>query len=195
MAEAEQHRAELEANWKAYPSVGQVWRETGPAMGVGCSMLYSIPVRAMRSFCWSCSACSLPRSSVSHRVYPKERALALAAANKIPVLAVPSDVPPSLTAPVVAITPEQQEVPATQVLEGRTAPTQPEILAAAQPPNELPQTASPLPLVALIGLVGAGVGLILQLRSIRSQPYHPRGLRKSGNVRGHTVSFPPGSPG
>jgi len=98
-------------------------------------------------------------------VYPKERALALAAANKIPVLAIPNDVPPSLTAPVVAITSEQQEVPATQVLQSRTAPTQPDTLAAAQPPNELPQTASSLPLVALIGLVGAGVGLILQLRS------------------------------
>ena len=98
-------------------------------------------------------------------VYPKERALALAAANKIPVLAIPSGVAPSLTAPVVAITPEQQEAPATEVLQTTPAQIQPATLAAAEAPTELPQTATSIPLVALVGLLCIGAGLVLRIRS------------------------------
>ena len=98
-------------------------------------------------------------------VYPKDRALALAAANKIPVLAIPSGVVPSLTAPVVAITPDQQEAPATQVLQTKPAQIQPATLAAAEAPKELPQTASSFPLVALVGLLCRGAGLLLRTRS------------------------------
>jgi len=38
----------------------------------------------------------------------------------------------------------------------------PELVAAAEPPPELPQTASPLPLLALLGFAFAGAGALLR---------------------------------
>jgi len=43
----------------------------------------------------------------------------------------------------------------------------PEQVAAAEPPPQLPATASPLPLLALLGVVSAGAGAILRRKRIR----------------------------
>ena len=61
--------------------------------------------------------------------------------------------------PVAAVTPMGEEVPVTEVVE---APPVQKAEAVADPPA-LPDTASQLPLVGLIGLlsVSAGVGLSL----------------------------------
>ena len=106
-------------------------------------------------------------------VYPKAKAIALAKVANTPVLYTTADLPlevekPMLTvdepvvvqlkqAPVMAIQPTGEEVEMTAVvtlppaseLKPDTAPTQ---VAAAT----LPETASPLPLIALLGLLALG---------------------------------------
>ncbi len=90
-------------------------------------------------------------------VYPKTRALELAKIVNEPVLATPIELPAPVealkTAPVIAVKPTGEEVAVTEVVE---AP--PVEVAAAETPAlaTLPQTASHLPLVALIGLLSLG---------------------------------------
>jgi len=104
-------------------------------------------------------------------VYPKKRAVELAVTTNAPVLAAeikPAEKPEELAKePVVAVTPESKEVPATTIVEeppviaqARPAPA-PEPAAPAAAPAELPKTASPLPLLALIGFgaLGTAAGL------------------------------------
>jgi len=93
-------------------------------------------------------------------VYPKSRALELAKIVNEPVLATPIDLPAPVealkTAPVIAVKPTGEEVAVAEVVE-----TPPAELAAAETPAPataapaaaLPQTASDLPLVALVGLL------------------------------------------
>jgi hypothetical protein len=85
-------------------------------------------------------------------VYPKSRAAELAKIVNEPVLATPIELPAPVetlkTAPIVAVQPTGEEVAVTEVVE--TPPTE---VAAAE---TLPQTASHLPLVALIGLLSLG---------------------------------------
>jgi hypothetical protein len=96
-------------------------------------------------------------------VYPKTRALELAKIVNEPVLATTIDLPAPAetlaTAPVVAVKPTGEEVAVTEVV----TPPPAEVAAAETPaPAEtLPQTASYLPLVGLIGLlsIGAWFGL------------------------------------
>ena len=90
-------------------------------------------------------------------VYPKRRAVLLARVSKeiVPALAVDVAAPEELkTAPIVAITPEEKEVPVTAVIQ--TTP-----MAAMTGHTELPKTASALPLILLLGLgsIGVAVGL------------------------------------
>jgi hypothetical protein len=90
-------------------------------------------------------------------VYPKSRALELAKIVNEPVLATPIELPAPVealkTAPVIAVKPTGEEVAVTEVVE--TPPV--EVAAAETPsPATLPQTASHLPLVALIGLLSLG---------------------------------------
>jgi hypothetical protein len=90
-------------------------------------------------------------------VYPKTRALELAKVVNEPVLATPIDLPAPVetlkTAPVVAVKPTGEEVAVTEVVEAPPV----EVAAAETPaPATLPQTASHLPLVALIGLLSLG---------------------------------------
>jgi hypothetical protein len=95
-------------------------------------------------------------------VYPKSRALELAKIVGEPVLATPIELPAPVetlkTAPVVAITPAGEEVAVTEVV---TPPPTEVASEAAAPAETLPQTASHLPLVGLIGLlsIGAWFGL------------------------------------
>jgi hypothetical protein len=107
-------------------------------------------------------------------VYPKAKAVELAKATKTPVLFMPAEIPVEVVepiksadepvvvemrqAPVMAIQPTGEEVELAQVVTPPPAqePTQ---MAAA----ELPKTASPLPLIALLGFLALGGAWTLRL--------------------------------
>jgi len=89
-------------------------------------------------------------------VYPKKRAIELARVLNQPVLATPVELAPTapiqafVEAPIVAVTPRGEEVAVTEVVEAPPVET-----------ASLPQTASPLPLLALMGLLSLGMGFAL----------------------------------
>ncbi len=89
-------------------------------------------------------------------VYPKRRAIQLAVAEKEPVPALTTDTLPVVaelkTAPIIAVTPEQKEVPVAEVIQ--TAPLVAE--------NELPRTASLIPLIVMLGLASLGFAFVLK---------------------------------
>ena len=97
-------------------------------------------------------------------VYPKFRAAELAKIVNEPVLATPIELKEApvealKTAPVVAVKPTGEEVEVAEVVEPPPAePAAPVEVAAAK---SLPETASPLPLVALIGLLSLGAGFAI----------------------------------
>jgi hypothetical protein len=102
-------------------------------------------------------------------VYPKQRAIELAVIVKEPVPALAADTDLKVV-PIVAETPEQKEVPVTEVIMVTPAPA-PVVTAApvvetapaaVVETKELPQTASRLPLIALLGLVSLGAALLLK---------------------------------
>ena len=94
-------------------------------------------------------------------VYPKRRAIELAKASKVvvPAIAVEAidvaDVVALKAAPIVAITPEEKEVPVTAAIQ--TTPVERVATVARNEPRELPQTGSTLPLVMLFGLASVGL--------------------------------------
>jgi Protein of unknown function (DUF2911) len=119
-------------------------------------------------------------------VYPKQRAIELALLAKEPVPALATDNTDLKVAPIVAETPDQKEEPVAEAIQvsapaaevstptpvvQETAPapvaatpaavveTTPAPVAETQ---QLPQTASQLPLVALLGLVSLGAALLLK---------------------------------
>jgi hypothetical protein len=98
-------------------------------------------------------------------VYPKQRAVALAREAKEPVLAYAGELPLTVeemrAAPLVAETPAQEEVQVAEVVE---APA-PVLVAQAQP---LPKTASPIPLIALIGMASIGAAFAAKRLATRS---------------------------
>ena len=100
-------------------------------------------------------------------VYPKAKAMEIAKTAKTPVLFTPVEIPLEVAepaklldapivvemkqAPIMAIKPTGEEV---QLAEVVTPPPAEEVMAAAVPPAAtLPSTASPLPLMALFGLL------------------------------------------
>jgi len=107
-------------------------------------------------------------------VYPKARAIELAKITHEPVLAMPASLAPYITtpvqsadeapvvalkeAPVTAVKPTGEEVDVAEVVEA--PPVQ---MAAA-----MPETAGPLPLLGLIGLLSLGTGLTLSVFRKRS---------------------------
>jgi hypothetical protein len=96
-------------------------------------------------------------------VYPKRRAIELAQETKEPVLAFatePQTVEELKTVEVVAETPAREEVQVSEVVE---IPA-PVLVAQAQ---TLPKTASPIPLIALIGM--ASLGLAFAARRFATQ--------------------------
>jgi hypothetical protein len=110
-------------------------------------------------------------------VYTKSRAIELAKETNEPVLATPIELASApiealKTAPVEAIDPRGERIELTQVVEPPppTAAAEPVVVAAAAPAaaEPLPQTASPLPLVGLIGLLALGGGLALSIASKRT---------------------------
>ena len=95
-------------------------------------------------------------------VYPKSRALELAKIVNEPVLATPVELPAPVetlaTAPIIAVKPTGEEVAVAEVVQAPPVEVSRRRagLAATAPAEALPQTASPLPLVALIGLLSLG---------------------------------------
>ena len=102
-------------------------------------------------------------------VYPKARAIQLAQTTKEIVPAVAADTIDDnvmKTVPIVAETPDQKEVEVTTVIQ-----TTPPVAAVATPApvavkqtEELPQTASSMPLIALLG--GLSISLALGLKHL-----------------------------
>jgi hypothetical protein len=91
-------------------------------------------------------------------VYPKHRARQLAKASKVAVPAhavevVDDDV--LATVAIVAVTPEEKEVPVVAVIQ--TTPIEAEATVARNEPVELPKTASDLPLLAMFGFAALGL--------------------------------------
>jgi len=126
-------------------------------------------------------------------VYPKPRAMQLAKASKavVPALAVDvTDDAELKTAPIVAVTPDAEEVPVTAVIQ--TSPPGERVVSSATVPadssrsagtrsvvqtdqsarnaGQLPKTASELPLIALLGLASLAVafGLLFGTRATGS---------------------------
>jgi len=104
-------------------------------------------------------------------VYPKLRAVELAQVVKEPVLAMPTattNVEELRTAPVVAITPERREVPLAEVVQTPATPVlvaqnrAPEPSPQAQTQQQLPRTASLLPLMGLLGVASLGFAFVLK---------------------------------
>ncbi len=111
-------------------------------------------------------------------VYPKERAIALAKVTKSPVLYTPAEIPAEVAAPitspeepvvaqlkqapVMAVKPTGEDVELAEVV----TPPPAEVLVAT---NELPKTASPMPLIALFGLLALGAAFGLQFARTRTQ--------------------------
>jgi hypothetical protein len=100
-------------------------------------------------------------------VYPKQRAIELAVAEKEPIPAIAADTTPAdlTTASVVAVTPEREEVPVAQVFAA--TPETPVVAQTAAPaPVEvaqtLPKTASSVPLIVLLGLASLGCGFVVK---------------------------------
>lgn len=110
-------------------------------------------------------------------VYPKNRAVELAKETNEPVLAMPVEVAPNITAavvtpddapvvalkeaPVVAVTPAGEEVPLATVVQGPDVNDTPAPVVADTSDLPLPHTASSMPLIGLIGLlaIGAAFGM------------------------------------
>ena len=113
-------------------------------------------------------------------VYPKARAVELARANKTPVLSTAAEIPIEVAepiktpdhpvvlqlkqAPVMAIKPTGEEVQ----LATAVTPPPPSELTPSTPPTQtaavtLPKTASPLPLIGLMGFLALGIAWTLRL--------------------------------
>jgi len=101
-------------------------------------------------------------------VYPKARAVEIAKAAQEPVLAAeitPSEAPAELLeAPVVTLTPDNKELAKTFEPEPREPITweAAPLTVPAPEPIELPKTASPLPLLGLVGFASLAVSAVLR---------------------------------
>jgi hypothetical protein len=102
-------------------------------------------------------------------VYPRARAIQLAQTTQVIVPAVAAetiDDSAMRTAPIVAVTPDQKEVEVTTVIQttppAEVVRTVPVAVAAAPETEELPKTASSMPLIALLG--GLSISLALGLK-------------------------------
>jgi hypothetical protein len=95
-------------------------------------------------------------------VYPKPRAIALAIAVKEPVPALPAEATDLNTAPIVAVTPEEKEVPVAEAIQTTSPVAENTTPAAVAEAAELPKTASTVPLIALLGLTSLGLALAVK---------------------------------
>jgi LPXTG-motif cell wall-anchored protein len=102
------------------------------------------------------------RTNGEEFVYPKRRAIELARVAKVAVPAIAvdtidvADVAALKTAPIVAVTPEEKEVPVQVAIQTTPAPSVGTV--ARNEPRELPKTSSSLPLLILLGVTFLGLG-------------------------------------
>ena len=106
-------------------------------------------------------------------VYPKRRAVELAVASKTVVPAVTVDVvtvDALKTAPIIAVTPEQREVPVEVAIQ-TTPPTfaSPSVQQTGLEARQLPKTAGVLPWIVLFGL--ASIATAFGLMAFRKPAY------------------------
>lgn len=96
-------------------------------------------------------------------VYPKQRAIQLATTTKEPVPALTTETVPAdlTTVPIVAVTPEQKIEPVSDVIQ-TTPPVAEKDPAPMTETKQLPKTASPVPLIALLGLASLGFAFALK---------------------------------
>ena len=106
-------------------------------------------------------------------VYPKAEALALAKANNTPVPSMPAELA-NTTKPIV--TAKAPEIMALLVVPLRAEqPSGEEVELAqvdapsAQLPEELPKTATPLPLLGLVGLLSLGTAAAMRIAAVRAK--------------------------
>jgi hypothetical protein len=103
-------------------------------------------------------------------VYPKVKAVELAKANQQPVASMPTDLADNTTKPAASV--QEPQVAALQQapLKAQQPTEEVEIAEVFSPipPTTLPQTASSLPLVGLIGLLSLGGAGLLRLAGARS---------------------------
>jgi len=83
-------------------------------------------------------------------VYPKARATQLAKQVSLPVLSMPDATVPQKQTPVNAVNPSGEELDVAEVVVSEVVTSQPTLQAT---PQSLPQTASSLPLVGLLGVL------------------------------------------
>ena len=95
-------------------------------------------------------------------IYPKRRAMELAAAAKVAVIAIPDEVKEAeyKSVPLTVVTPEAQVKP-------YEAPA-PTVVAEARPLRRLPGTASHVPLFAALGLLSLGGAFGLRVLTNRA---------------------------
>jgi hypothetical protein len=133
-----------------------------------------------------------PGDDYGHQfVYPKPKALELAKANNTPVPSMPAELAPNTTKPaatvkephIVAMSkgplkaqkPTEEEVEIAEVFVRVEAPPPSQVVARESPaaqavlPTRLPNTASPLPFIGLIGLLSLGAALGLRFAAARSK--------------------------
>jgi hypothetical protein len=102
-------------------------------------------------------------------VYPKARAIQLAQTTKVAVPAIAvEEIDDSVirTAPIVAVTPDQKEVEVVKVIQTTppaAAVVTPAPVVVEKKTEELPQTASSVPLIALLGGLSISIALGLKL--------------------------------
>jgi len=106
-------------------------------------------------------------------VYPKAKAMEIATATSTPVLFTAAELPQEVSVPITPDAPfvaQMRTAPVqayqstgaeVQLAEVVTPPPPPEMQAATQP-AELPSTASPLPLIALCGLLALGGAFVVR---------------------------------
>jgi hypothetical protein len=102
-------------------------------------------------------------------VYPKHRAIELAIATKEPIPALAEEAAPAdlKTAPIVAVTPEEKEVPVAEAIAITPPAQEATPVLVAQNTDALPKTASMIPLVALLGLASLGCAFIIKRYAIQ----------------------------
>ncbi len=112
-------------------------------------------------------------------VYPKAKAVALAQANNTPVPFMPAELAPDTTKPAVTLdgpevaalnaAPLKAEEPNGEEVElaEAFAPAAATVAPGAELPEELPTTATLMPLVGLIGLLSLGTAIALRLASVK----------------------------
>ena len=95
-------------------------------------------------------------------VYPKQRAIELAAASNEPVPALAVETTDLKTAPIVAVTPQQEELPIAQAIQTAPPAAKEMIPAPVAETEQLPKTGSRFPLLALVGFASLGVAFLLR---------------------------------